>query len=111
MILRGLKYPLSDYLFYLFVVLIRWCGPVGIAFWPESHFEDFMWLHAVFTAHVTALAVFQLTTFLEVSLHSCLQILTITGYMPYFQFMDSLFADLCTALRPKKIEMTYKNIK
>ena len=38
MILRGLKYPLSNYLFYLFVVLIRWCGPVGIAFWPESHF-------------------------------------------------------------------------
>ena len=79
MILRGLKYPLSNYLFYLFVVLIRWCGPVGIAFWPESHSEDFMWLHAVFTAHVTALAVFQLTTFLEVSLYSCLQILTIIG--------------------------------
>ena len=102
MILRGLKYPLSNYLFYLFVVLIRWCGPVGIASWPESHSEDFMWLHTVFTAHVTALAVFQLTTFLEVSPYSCLQILTIIGYMPYFQSMDSLFADLCTVYVLKK---------
>ena len=52
---------------------------MGIAFWPESLFEDFMWLHAVSTARVTALAVFRLTTFSGVSLYSCLQILTMNS--------------------------------
>ena len=61
---------------YLFVILIRFFVPAGISFWPESLFEDFMWLHAVSTARVTALAVFRLTTFSGVTLYSCLQILT-----------------------------------
>ena len=50
----------------------------GNAFWLESHFEDFLWLPAISTERVTALAV---TRLIRIFLYSCLRILTI-GLFP-----------------------------
>ena len=78
---------------------------MGNAFWLESHFEDFMWLRAISTERVTALAVFWLTTSLGfLSIAAC-ESLQWDRSIPYLQSADSLFADLCMALYPEQIGM------
>ena len=68
----------------------------------ESHFEDFIWLCAISTERVTALAVFWLTTSLGfLSIAAC-ESLQWDRSIPYLQSTDSLFVELCMALYPKQ---------
>ena len=102
-ILRELK--LLFFVIYLFVVLIRECVLVGIAFWPESHSEDFFGC-TLLSPRVSLLKrCFGWLPHQEFLFIDGCESLQWIGYIPYFQSTDSLFADLCTRLCPQKIEM------
>ena len=93
------------FVIYLFVILIRGCVLVGIAFWPESHSEDFFGC-TLLSPRVSLLKqCFGWLPAQEFLFIAGCESLQWIGYIPYFQSMDSLFADLSTRLCPQKIEM------